>query len=87
MTATHQHVLASCGLDSAALSGGTLVVTTPVDGSVLARLHVHAADDIRAMIGRAKAAFDAWKGYMRRQTNTMNYSDDLPLAQGITFSI
>ena len=28
---------------------------------------------------------DAWKGYMRRQTITVNYSRDLPLAQGITF--
>ncbi|KFF33960.1 hypothetical protein G039_0317855 [Pseudomonas aeruginosa VRFPA01] len=28
---------------------------------------------------------DAWKAYMRRQTNTVNYSRELPLAQGITF--
>jgi len=28
---------------------------------------------------------DAWRGYMRRQTNTVNYSLELPLAQGITF--
>ena len=28
---------------------------------------------------------DAWKGYMRRQTNTVNYSRELPLAQGIVF--
>ena len=28
---------------------------------------------------------DAWKVYMRRQTNTINYGDDLPLAQGIKF--
>ena len=28
---------------------------------------------------------DAWKGYMRRQTNTINYSSELPLAQGIKF--
>ncbi len=30
---------------------------------------------------------DAWKAYMRRQTNTINYSDRLPLAQGIKFDI
>ena len=30
---------------------------------------------------------DAWKTYMRRQTNTMNYSSDLPLAQGVNFDI
>ena len=35
----------------------------------------------------ARAGSDAWKGYMRRQTATVNYSRDLPLAQGITFEI
>ena len=30
---------------------------------------------------------DAWKAYMRRQTNTINYSRKLPLAQGIKFTI
>jgi len=30
---------------------------------------------------------DAWKVYMRRQTNTINYSDSLPLAQGIKFDL
>ncbi|WP_284146374.1 L-piperidine-6-carboxylate dehydrogenase [Pseudomonas mosselii] len=34
--------------------------------------------------GRDSGA-DAWKGYMRRQTNTVNYSRELPLAQGIVF--
>ena len=29
--------------------------------------------------------YDAWKNYMRRQTNTVNYSRELPLAQGINF--
>jgi aldehyde dehydrogenase (NAD+) len=28
---------------------------------------------------------DAWKAYMRRQTNTINWGDELPLAQGIKF--
>jgi aldehyde dehydrogenase (NAD+) len=28
-----------------------------------------------------------WKTYMRRQTNTINYSSDLPLAQGIQFEV
>jgi aldehyde dehydrogenase (NAD+) len=35
--------------------------------------------------GGREAGSDAWKGYMRRQTCTVNYGDDLPLAQGITF--
>ena len=30
---------------------------------------------------------DSWKYYMRRQTNTINYSTDLPLAQGIRFDL
>ncbi len=37
--------------------------------------------------GGRESGSDAWKGYMRRQTNTINYSDDLPLAQGVTFDI
>ena len=37
--------------------------------------------------GGRESGSDAWKGYMRRQTNTINWSTDLPLAQGITFKI
>ena len=36
--------------------------------------------------GGRESGSDAWKGYMRRATNTVNYSKDLPLAQGITFA-
>lgn len=35
--------------------------------------------------GGRESGSDAWKGYMRRQTNTINYSTSLPLAQGIQF--
>ena len=35
--------------------------------------------------GGRESGSDAWKNYMRRQTNTINYSDNLPLAQGIKF--
>jgi aldehyde dehydrogenase (NAD+) len=35
--------------------------------------------------GGRESGSDAWRAYMRRQTNTVNYSRDLPLAQGITF--
>ena len=35
--------------------------------------------------GGRESGSDAWKSYMRRATNTVNYSTDLPLAQGITF--
>ena len=37
--------------------------------------------------GGRESGSDAWRGYMRRQTNTINYSYELPLAQGITFDI
>lgn len=37
--------------------------------------------------GGRESGSDAWKVYMRRQTNTINFSDQLPLAQGITFEL
>ncbi|MEO6820104.1 MAG: aldehyde dehydrogenase family protein [Ginsengibacter sp.] len=37
--------------------------------------------------GGRESGSDAWKAYMRRQTNTINYSDKLPLAQGIKFTV
>ena len=37
--------------------------------------------------GGRESGSDAWKIYMRRQTNTINYGNSLPLAQGITFNV
>jgi aldehyde dehydrogenase (NAD+) len=37
--------------------------------------------------GGRESGSDAWKAYMRRQTNTINYSTELPLAQGIEFDL
>ncbi len=37
--------------------------------------------------GGRQSGSDAWKVYMRRQTNTINYTADLPLAQGIKFDL
>jgi aldehyde dehydrogenase (NAD+) len=37
--------------------------------------------------GGRESGSDAWKNYMRRQTNTINYSSTLPLAQGIKFDL
>ena len=37
--------------------------------------------------GGREAGSDSWKAYMRRQTCTINYSTDLPLAQGVTFDL
>jgi len=37
--------------------------------------------------GGRESGSDSWKAYMRRATNTLNYSDALPLAQGVSFDI
>ena len=37
--------------------------------------------------GGRESGSDSWKAYMRRQTNTINWSRELPLAQGITFEV
>ena len=37
--------------------------------------------------GGRESGSDAWKAYMRRQTNTINWGDELPLAQGIEFDV
>jgi aldehyde dehydrogenase (NAD+) len=37
--------------------------------------------------GGRESGSDAWKQYMRRVTNTINFSTDLPLAQGVSFDI
>jgi len=37
--------------------------------------------------GGRESGSDAWKAYMRRATNTINYSHELPLAQGVTFEV
>jgi len=37
--------------------------------------------------GGRESGSDSWKAYMRRQTNTINWSQQLPLAQGIEFNV
>ena len=37
--------------------------------------------------GGRESGSDSWKQYMRRQTNTINWSNELPLAQGIKFDL
>ena len=37
--------------------------------------------------GGRESGSDAWRNYMRRATNTINYSRELPLAQGIKFDV
>jgi aldehyde dehydrogenase (NAD+) len=41
----------------------------------------------KATGGGRESGSDAWKAYMRRATNTINYSKELPLAQGISFDV
>jgi aldehyde dehydrogenase (NAD+) len=37
--------------------------------------------------GGRESGSDSWKNYMRRVTNTINYSDEIPLSQGIKFEV
>jgi aldehyde dehydrogenase (NAD+) len=37
--------------------------------------------------GGRESGSDSWRAYMRRSTNTINYGDDLPLAQGVKFDV
>ncbi len=58
---THTDILTAAGLNQAELTGGTLSVTTPIDGSEIARLEMHSIVDANAQIGAGKMAFDAWR--------------------------
>jgi len=58
---SHTGVLSAAGLTKAELTGGTLAVHTPVDGSALGHLHVHSSSDVQKMIAKATAAFKVWR--------------------------
>ncbi|MDQ0324650.1 aldehyde dehydrogenase (NAD+) [Rhodopseudomonas julia] len=58
---TYQTLLEACGLSAGQTSSGSLAVTTPVDGSEIARLQTHAPGDVEAMVATAKTAFKAWR--------------------------
>ncbi|QAX31977.1 L-piperidine-6-carboxylate dehydrogenase [Leisingera sp. NJS204] len=57
----HSDILAAAGLTQAELTGGSLSVTTPVDGSEIARLKTHSAAEAEAQISAAKSAFKSWR--------------------------
>ncbi len=57
----YSKVLSAAGLGGSVLSGGSLAVTTPIDGNELARLEVHSQTDVKAMIVDATAAFQIWR--------------------------
>ncbi len=58
---TSIEILNSAGFSSSELSGGTLAVHTPVDGSELARLKTHTRDDVENRIAKAADAFKVWR--------------------------
>ncbi len=54
-------VFSSLGLEPSALTGGTLSVVSPIDGSEIARVREDSAADVDAAIGKAVTAFQAWR--------------------------
>lgn len=58
---THAEVLNAAGLTEAELQGGTLAVTSPIDGAVVAHVQETRPDQMPAIIARAQQAFDAWR--------------------------
>jgi aldehyde dehydrogenase (NAD+) len=58
---TYQPILDACQLDASQTSGGTLRVTTPVDGSEIAMVPMHSTTDAKAMIANSVIAFKAWR--------------------------
>lgn len=58
---SNMSVLSAAGFELSELSGGTLLVSTPIDGSEIARLKEHSGDEVAVMIERAAIAFEAWR--------------------------
>ena len=58
---THAQTLKAAGLTTADLTGGTLVVHSPIDGAEVARVTETALADMPAIIARSQAAFKAWR--------------------------
>ncbi len=57
----HSDILAANGLRKADITGGTLVVRSPIDGAEIARLKTHDPDDVHAMVANGVSAFAAWR--------------------------
>ncbi|AXI48895.1 aldehyde dehydrogenase family protein [Sulfitobacter sp. SK012] len=56
-----QEILTACGLTEDVTTGGSLSVTTPVDGSEIAKVKTHSIEEAAAMIALANDAFKAWR--------------------------
>lgn len=79
MNMRHSHKwLGPCGADS-----GIVNVNVPTNGAEIGG----AFGGEKATGGGRESGSDAWKQYMRRVTTTVNYSDAVPLAQGIKFDV
>ena len=57
----HEAVVKGAGLEDAELSGGPLVVSSPIDGGTLAQVAVHSPEDVDAMVAKASDAFRSWR--------------------------
>ena len=57
----HAEIIAACRLDPARTSGGSLIVKTPIDGSVIAAVRPHRSADVEATINRSLEAFNKWR--------------------------
>ena len=58
---SHAHILRNSGFKKSDLGRGTLVVKTPIDGTVLGRVNTSTREDADAAVGRAVHAFQAWR--------------------------
>jgi len=58
---THSDILKAAGLSHAELTGGTLAVRSPIDGTEIARVHETAATDMANVIAKSQAAFRKWR--------------------------
>jgi len=72
-------LLTGMGVDAAALAGGGLPVRSPIDGRTIARLHEHGGAEAAAAVGRAQAAFLAWRDIPapRRGELVRRFGDEL----------
>ena len=58
---SYQEILTRLGLTHDALTGGDLVVSTPIDGSVIARISTHTPQQVDQVIRQATDAFVEWR--------------------------
>ena len=60
MNSAH-HLLTTLGVPDAAFTGGTLRARSPIDGSTTGMVHAATPADVTAAVGRAHAAYLAWR--------------------------